>query len=718
MDQMPDIHIGLDQKHNSYKDGSVPFGKSDESRSVIMLKNYPIAALCVSGIQNEDIQNILFSFHRCFKENGWKTMIFNSLNDLFDDNAYKDGEKCVFRLVNFKIVDVAVVYERSIKDSTVVDELVERANALGKTVIVVEPDKLREGCVNITFDEMNAFREIVTHLAEDHKFTRINCIAGIKGNPISEKRVQVYKDVLEEYGIPFDEKRFGYGDFYSFPTVAVMERFLENEAELPQAIVCINDSMAITVCEVLAERGYYVPDDIVVTGFDGIEQEKYCHPRLTTCRRDMDKLARLVFGISEAALSGNEPENEYVFPYTACISESCGCIDPSRKETVKSINALYKRTSESFQYNRAMSNMLTNLTTEQGMDELRAVLKQYIQLNTHLCLNQGFEDDDIRIQSVDGELFDEIMTSSRFFFGEDDVVIEEFRSDELLPSWRNLIDRDEPLVFHVIHNQDNVYGYTASYVVEYEFQYFAMALIKQYHFCESLNSCMSIYVHKKHLSVSNSRLLNIQNKIIMSFADLVESRDNCTGQHVKRTSEYLSVLVEHLAKDSRYSDVLTADVRKMMCKAAPLHDIGKIKVSDNILNKPGKLSSDEFEVIKNHADEGGYLIEKTLTDIEDGAYIDIAREMARHHHEKWDGSGYPYHLAGEDIPLCARIMAVVDVFDALTSKRVYKDSMSVDDAYEIVVSSGGTHFDPYIVEKFVEIRDEVEQILRNNPDAV
>ena len=227
-----------------------------------------------------------------------------------------------------------------------------------------------------------------------------------------------------------------------------------------------------------------------------------------------------------------------------------------------------------------------------------------------------------------------------------------------------------------------------------------------------------MYVQQNSLRRSNEQLKRIQSKIIVSFADLVESRDGFTGQHVKRTSEYLRVLVHHLALEPKFRDRLSDWTQQLMTIAAPLHDIGKINISDTVLNKPGRLTPEEFEVIKTHTTEGGRIIRQTLTNIESEEYVKMAADMATYHHEKWDGSGYPEHLAGKEIPLCARIMAVVDVFDALTSKRVYKDAFSVDKALQIMRESSGTHFDPDIIPVFLRIRSEVETVLQNNQDAI
>ena len=143
--------------------------------------------------------------------------------------------------------------------------------------------------------------------------------------------------------------------------------------------------------------------------------------------------------------------------------------------------------------------------------------------------------------------------------------------------------------------------------------------------------------------------------------------------------------------------------------SAMLHDVGKIKISDVILNKPGRFTPEEYEIMKKHAPYGGEIVKDILGKNADEELLQITSSVARYHHEKWDGSGYPEGLKGEEIPLCARIMAVADVFDALVSKRVYKDAMMMDKAFQILERDAGRHFDPEIVEVFVKLREEVEK---------
>lgn len=213
------------------------------------------------------------------------------------------------------------------------------------------------------------------------------------------------------------------------------------------------------------------------------------------------------------------------------------------------------------------------------------------------------------------------------------------------------------------------------------------------------------------LTEHNRRMLAIQESVVIGMANLIENRDYDTGEHVKRTGKYVELLTRAAQKAGYCADILTDDYAELLIKATPMHDIGKIAVSDSILRKPGKLTDEEFDIMKTHTTAGGRIVVEVLGNIEEQEYVDIAAQIAEGHHEKWDGNGYPKGLSGNDIPICARIMAVADVFDALISRRCYKEPMSVDRAFEIIESSGGSHFDPELARLFCLIRGEVEKVL-------
>ena len=186
-----------------------------------------------------------------------------------------------------------------------------------------------------------------------------------------------------------------------------------------------------------------------------------------------------------------------------------------------------------------------------------------------------------------------------------------------------------------------------------------------------------------------------------------------TGSHIKRTAAYVNLVLRGLLKKRYYEDVLDDEHCEACVAAAPLHDIGKITVSDTILCKPGRLTIDEFSIMQTHAEKGGQMIAETLTGMESSLILATAVDMATYHHEKWNGTGYPYSLKGDEIPLSARIMSIADVFDALVSKRCYKPAMSYDEAFRIISSESGKHFDPKITEVFLGMRDEIVAVSEN-----
>src|SRR5574344_1116244 len=200
-------------------------------------------------------------------------------------------------------------------------------------------------------------------------------------------------------------------------------------------------------------------------------------------------------------------------------------------------------------------------------------------------------------------------------------------------------------------------------------------------------------------------ILDMQNQIISAFADLAAKRDIVTGKHLQRTSSYVFIIAETLKSEDKYSGIITNSWIETIQKVAPLHDIGKISVPDKILNKPGRLNKAEFDVIKKHTTDGARFINFTLKDCVGDDYYKIAEDIAQSHHEQWDGNGYPNKLKGTAIPLSARIMAVADVFDALVSKRPYKEALSPEQAFTIIQAESGTHFDPDIVNAFLENKE-------------
>ncbi len=219
---------------------------------------------------------------------------------------------------------------------------------------------------------------------------------------------------------------------------------------------------------------------------------------------------------------------------------------------------------------------------------------------------------------------------------------------------------------------------------------------------DTFNEDLRLEVEKK-----TKHIIDMHDNLIMSLAMMVESRDNSTGGHIKRTSEGVRILVDEINKEGELD--LTPEFCKNVIKAAPMHDLGKIAVDDAVLRKPGRFTDAEYEEMKKHSAEGARVIHEILLHTDDEQFKVIAENVAHYHHERYDGSGYPEKLKGDDIPLEARIMAIADVYDALVSKRVYKEAFDFDRANNIILEGMGTQFDPKLRKAYENARPRLER---------
>lgn len=223
---------------------------------------------------------------------------------------------------------------------------------------------------------------------------------------------------------------------------------------------------------------------------------------------------------------------------------------------------------------------------------------------------------------------------------------------------------------------------------------------------------VSIFLNMENPAIH--ALEHYHNEMVMGFSNLVENKDDNTGGHIRRSSAYATLIAEELRNNPKYKNIITRDYLNNLKKSAPMHDVGKIGIPDAILQKKGKLTDEEYTKMKEHSAIGGKIIKETFGHLFDEDFENMAYQVAMYHHEKWNGKGYPERISGTDIPLCARIMAVADVFDAVSAKRCYRDAMPLEECYAIIVNGRGTDFDPDIVDAFMMDKSAVEAIYHSN----
>lgn len=246
----------------------------------------------------------------------------------------------------------------------------------------------------------------------------------------------------------------------------------------------------------------------------------------------------------------------------------------------------------------------------------------------------------------------------------------------------------------------NIYLFSGYFLAPFAINFFFMSLFL----------FLLAYKEKKEFYES---LTKAHSSTLDSMALVVETRDVETGAHIKRTKEYVKILADYLHRNGQYKGTLSKRYRQLLYRAAPLHDIGKVGIPDAILKKPARFTPQEFEVMKTHTTIGKNILENAMKENEDNDFLKIAYNIAYYHHEKWDGSGYPCGLEKNEIPLEARLMALSDVYDALISRRCYKEEFSFEESEKIIIDGKGTHFEPFLVEAFIALKEEFRNIALN-----
>lgn len=258
-------------------------------------------------------------------------------------------------------------------------------------------------------------------------------------------------------------------------------------------------------------------------------------------------------------------------------------------------------------------------------------------------------------------------------------------------------------MFETISRENYFLSYGIGGLIEYTLYCYILFYLTR----TTFQSLMHSFLRKK-------RLNQIHTLILDGFANIVESKDRNTAEHISRTSRYVGLICDRLKAKGMYTDQVNDATIPVMVRAAPFHDLGKINIPDDILNKPGKLDAEEWKIIQHHPADGALFIQHNFVVLNDEQFTKTASEMALCHHERVDGTGYPFKLVAEEIPISARIMAAADIFDALVSERAYKKPFTIDEAYDVLQSLSGKNLDPVIVDCMLEVRPEIEQAMKGS----
>lgn len=431
-----------------------------------MLNGYKIIALCLSRIQ--DVSNIDFvsELNDKLSERGYRIFLFHISTDLYWSENNEDSEISVYELIDYSIVDTIIIMDERIKDRSVSERIISNARKTNIPVIIA--DGYYENCVNVQFDYKAGFEEIVRHVITWHNPKKLHYMAGNRDNKFSDERKDVFRKVLEEQGIDFDESMVSYGDFWAKPTIKATLKLIER-GNLPDAIICANDIMAINVIDVLKRKGYQVPKDVIVTGFDGIEEVHLTEPIITTGYCNYRMLAGLIADlITQEIINGDY----YVMP-TLMISESCGCTYSSKINILESSNKLNSRFYRYQDDNRTLTQIAEKMQSCINMEDVPLTMENRVM--NHMCciLNHRCTDDSVNPVLSQKKSFDDEMYLLFDANAKKPFRPTAFARKDIVPGLDMLLKQKYPLIFAELDFMNVSIGYVCFYYKNCDSMYYA-----------------------------------------------------------------------------------------------------------------------------------------------------------------------------------------------------------------------------------------------------
>lgn len=471
-----------------------------------------LIGVCLSTIQDEDRFHFIKALNKYAVSSGYRLLIFNACTDLYEDNNsnYK-GEGAVYKLIPYKKLSALIVMSNFIYDKIVVRHIVEAAQANGVPVISI--DKEIDGCLNMAFSYADTFERICRHVIETHGARKIYMIAGLKGNSFSDERIDAFRRALESNGMEFEEDNVGYGNFWEGPTTDLLNQwFVTEHRSIPDAIICANDSMAVVASNYIQRLGFSVPEDCIITGFDGTLQAEYHLPHITTCRQNYDEMGRRITDTIMRLERGEQCSGATV-DFNVKLSQSCGCVKMDKHNVNDAMRAIHERLKQSSFRQLLMCDIQASVSKATDIKMLPHMLMDKFQFSTCVfALNK-----DVLEPPDFGERHDALSP----FTDEIDVLCHRYHwveqppckveLSELLPDYLTITKRPEPIIICCLHFLGMVLGY-CTFQPRIDFDEYE----KMHTLMNALNSSFGTFHGRMHLQYINSRLIAANDELRIS----------------------------------------------------------------------------------------------------------------------------------------------------------------------------------------------------------
>ncbi len=472
-----------------------------------MIDNKIMVGFCCTTMHKEPIRPVLDNLVDEFTlRDDYRLIVYQCFEDLYYDNPSNKGAASIYNMINYEMLDIMIFMQFNEMQKPLFSKVAQKCHEHNIPVIYVDEHIDNGFCVSFGYGD--AFSQIVEHVITEHGCKNIKHMAGKRNNGFSQTRIDSCRDVMAKHGLTLHENDILYGEFWDDPTYLAMDEFFASGEPLPDAFICANDSMAMAVCVKLNEKGYDVPRDIIVTGFDGVEHEKYHSPRLTTATRDNKELAGAVMKLIEeiAANPGIAPY-DIELSYTPVFSESCGCKAQSSSERSQTLAEYVRNYAYARGFEERMNEMGNLISANPSIENARKQFKEFAFWGTHICVTDEYyryfseEIDSTGRRELPEDYYPEKM--HLLASCPDDNVMEGavFSTAEVIPNLIEHIDGKHTLVVVPLHSQDDILGYyTLSYLSD------DMCKDQMYTFTMMANHCLETIRTHEHMSFLNRKL--------------------------------------------------------------------------------------------------------------------------------------------------------------------------------------------------------------------
>ena len=427
-----------------------------------MLNGKRIIGVCITKMQDYSKLDYITMLYHYAKEQNCKLIIFNSFLDFFNNDDSDEGAKAVYGIMNYDILDAVIIVYDSFYNKSVADKII--ADVKSNNVPIVILNGKSEGCISINSDYSIVFKRLMDHVIKEHDVTDTFFIAGKPDEDIdSVIRIQCYKEVLEENGLPFDKSKVDYGYYWNEPASEIVLRLINSDKKMPQAIFCANDYMAMAVCKTLKEHGYKIPDDIIVTGFDGVPASRNCSPQLSTCCTNIEEMAKASLKAVDASISGTGNDIVLINEHKTILSESCGCKKNVSDDFREYSSDLFYINAEMEAHEDYMYSWIDKTINITDIDSLYRIISERILENSYVCLKNSYitslQDNGENNSTIDSQ--NEIVVISSHYTRNESDKVSSMRLSEMVPNLEGWVDDKSFFVLNSLYIGKEVCGFYA-----------------------------------------------------------------------------------------------------------------------------------------------------------------------------------------------------------------------------------------------------------------